>query len=93
MFLARRLALPDKYPLRFAYSSGFFVRITAILCAVSTFKPFLYLLRVLVVHLRPVKRASALTAEVILVSILIMEIFSTPTGWTVWRYSLSVTYW
>ena len=93
MFLTRRFASPDKYTLRFTYSLGFFVRITAIFCAVSALKSFLYLLRILVVHLRPVKRASALTAEVILVSILVMEIFSAPTDWAIRSYSLPVTYW
>ena len=93
MFLARRFTSPDKYSLGFTYSLSFFVCTAAIFRALSTFMLFFYLLRVFVIHLCPVKLASALAAEVILVSVLVMEIFSTPTDWTVWSYALSATYW
>ena len=93
MFLTRRLASPDKYSLGFAYSLSFFVCAAAIFRALSTFMLFFYLFRVFVIHSGPVECASALTAEVVLVSVLIVEIFSTSASRAIWSYALSVTYW
>lgn len=93
MFLTRRLASPDKYSLGFTYSLSFFVCAAAIFRAVPTLKLFFYPFCILVIHFRPVKRASALAAEVILVSVLVVEIFSTSASRAVWSYALSVTYW